>query len=245
MLFKGVPQATSYEGAELDLPAALVADFQNPHDSRAVAVWVGGQHVGFLAREYAAVWAPRVASLAERGEYFEFPARTWASVRRDRTSARVSVWASDPALMRPCNSFPSEPFTVLPRGSAVQVTREEDHMDVLTKYATVEGTPLIATLHNVKEVRPRSTVDAIEVRLDGQRVGILSPTQTANVGPLVQYLEERHRVPVARAVAKGNALKIDVVLYVQKAQEVDESWLEGIGPVASTPSPSEPPSIDD
>jgi hypothetical protein len=78
---------------------------------------------------------------------------------------------------------------------------------------------------------------AVEVRLDGARVGVLSSTQAANMLPLIKHVEERDLVPVARAVLQGNELKADVVLSVAKAQDVDPAWLITLGPPAVKPPP--------
>jgi very-short-patch-repair endonuclease len=40
------------------LPAALYPEPDNPHDSNAVAVIIGGRRVGYLTRDYARLWQP-------------------------------------------------------------------------------------------------------------------------------------------------------------------------------------------
>lgn len=57
----------------------------------------------------------------------------------------------------------------LPRGTAVQPTREEEHMEVLTRYVADQERHPALTLHLVEEARTqRSTpYEAVEVRLMG------------------------------------------------------------------------------
>lgn len=57
-LFQGIPGFHTFSGAELRVPTALGADFGNPYDSNAIAIWVGGRHVGYLERALATRSAP-------------------------------------------------------------------------------------------------------------------------------------------------------------------------------------------
>lgn len=228
-LFKGIPHSRP-EGAVLNLPAALSDDSGNPYDSSAVAVWMNGHHVGYMPRELAAVWSPTVRQLARDGRHLVVPARAWASSARGTMNARVTLHLPPANGLAPANALPAEPHVVLPAGSSIQVTREEDHMDVLTRHIHHGEVPIAATLHAIHEIRPRSSVETVEVRISGERIGILSPTQSANLLPLVKHVEARGLLPVTRATVKGNQLKADVTLRVQKAQEIDPAWLDTLGP---------------
>jgi hypothetical protein len=68
-------------------------------------------------------------------------------------------------------------------------------MDVLRPLLDAHGhdVPIAATLHCVTQARARSTLDVVEVRIDGRRVGILSPTQSGNSVSL--FAISRSRVP--------------------------------------------------
>lgn len=85
-----------------------------------------------------------------------------------------------------------------------------------------------ASLRSVTEQRPRSTVDLVAVDIDGQQVGVLSTTQTANFLPLVKRAEAEGRQLFCRASLRGNTLKADVALHARKAHELDESELQTI-----------------
>lgn len=82
-----------------------------------------------------------------------------------------------------------------------------------------------ASLRSITEERPRSSVDLVAVDIDGQQVGVLSTTQTANFMPLVRRAEAEGRQIFCRASLRGNTLKADEALHARKAHELDEAEL--------------------
>jgi hypothetical protein len=152
--------------------AAIVPDPDNKFDSNAVAVWVEGKHlVGHLPRDFAAQYAPRLGTL-DRGAFLQVPARVWIGNRTDwdeRTGAEtqgvrgsVSVRLPEPDGIVAFNDLPDEPHAVLPWGRAVQITAEEQCMDVLRTF-TLGSDPrhVAASLHVIEE--PRRTGDPVRV----------------------------------------------------------------------------------
>lgn len=199
--------ALSPEGAELRHPAALVPDPTNPYDSRAVAVYVQGYHVGYMERSDAARYQQVIAGMNAGGVQTMVRSRQWVRAKGHDLWARVTIWLPEPDAFAPANPL------LLPTGTAVQATREDEHLDVLAPFlAGSSRVPVAATLHEVTEQRPRSTVQVVEVRIDGQRVGVLSPTQTSNLLALVRLADRDSRTATARAVVRGNSLKADVTL---------------------------------
>lgn len=233
------------DGVETDAPAELSDDSANPYDRNAVAVWVRHAHVGYLDREHAAVWHPLVAEMAARAQHLVVPARTWAVSRDGRIHARVTITLPNPAWIDPYNGLPEADHVVLPIGAAIQVTKEDEHIDVLARYAATDGRPVAVTLHPIHEMRPRSCYETVEVQIDRERVGVLSATQAANLLPLVKHVTERGKMAVARGLVSGNSIKAEVVLYVAKAAEVDQAWLDALGPVAPRTAEYEPRPHDD
>lgn len=221
--------ALSPAGAEQQHDAALVPDPGNPHDRHAVAVYVEGLHVGYMERADAARYHGAVAALQARGIQTTVRSRQWVRAAGHELWARVTIWLPDPEGFAPANAVPDDAL-VLPTGTAVQATQEEAHIDILAPLvARTTRVPVAATLHAVTESRPRSTIDLVEVRLDGRRVGVLTPTQTSNIMPLVHLANRCSRTATARAVVHGNSLKADVTLYVSKAQDVDPKWIAAVG----------------
>lgn len=244
-LFQGIP-IDGPDGAELHLPACLVPDPSNPHDRNAVAVFVRGLHLGYMERDDAAQYFSAVNAVAERGEQLEVESRQWARFDRYRaeTFARVTLQLPPPSELSPVNEIPDR-AVVLPSGSTIQVTREDEHMEAIRPWLRdgVEAIPVAVTLTPIKDVRPRSVVDAIQVEIDGEPVGVLTPVSTANLMPLVAHVIDNGGVPVCRASLRGNALKADISLHVAKAQDVDAGWIESIGKIrvkAEPESPSRP-----
>src|SRR5262249_44721657 len=107
-----------------------------------------------------------------------------------------------------------------------QVAGEEQHMDVLVPI--VSGQHQIAaftTLHPIVEQKARSTRELIEVRLDGSRVGQLTPTMSDQLLPAVRRATALGVQLVSRARVQGNPLKVDVTLYPMRAGDLPDSWL--------------------
>jgi hypothetical protein len=220
--------------------AAIVPDPDNKFDANAVAVWVEGRHlVGHLPRNVAAEYAPKLEAL-DRGTYLQVPARVWVgrddwdretgAPKQAGVRGSVSVRLPEPDGISPFNDLPDEPHSVLPWGRAIQITGEELHMDVLRTFALgTDPRHVAATLHLIEE--PRKTGDAVrlvEVRLDDERVGVMSKAISEQVEDLVAFVAGKNRVPVARAIVKGSDLRAEVTVHVARTSEVPHKWLDGV-----------------
>ena len=228
-------------GIELtETRAAIVRDPENPYDSNAVAVWIDGRyHVGHLPRDLASQYSNRLERL-DRGTYLQVPARVWIGPRYERderTGAEVkrimgtvTVRLPEPDGIVPYNDLPDEPCAVLPWGRAVQVTGEEHHMDALRAFALGSAPRHVAaTLHVIEE--PRRTGDParlVEVRLDGERVGVMSKAISDQIHDLVTYVASKGKAPVARAIIRGSDLRADVAVNVARTSEVPQKWLDKV-----------------
>ncbi|HEY3534959.1 MAG TPA: HIRAN domain-containing protein [Pedococcus sp.] len=212
------------------LPASVVADPGNPYDPTAVAVWVEDQHVGFLPRDDAAAYFPALADLAERGEHLRVEARVWAMENGRDIRGSVTVVLPPPDGVQSFNEPPEEPYQVLPHGAAMQVTCEDQHMDVLGPYVSDRDRHVAVSLHAVEiQKTPRSApYRAVEVRLGGQRVGELTKAMSEKVIDVVDFIDAKGRTSVCRAVLKGSPLRAELTLQVAKAHEVTRRWLDAI-----------------
>lgn len=222
------------DGAERrDAQVALVPDPANPHDDNAVAVFMDNHHVGYLPREHAAAFHPQLRQLQQQGRYLTTTGRIWGKLldksysESARVVCRADVDLPPPELLTPDNNLPVGPHAVLPGRHTVQVTKEEDHQDVLARYVSPKpGTPVAVELRPVTEQRARTEARVVQVELDGERVGILSPVQTKNLMPIVEHLEASGLRCMARAVVVGSSLHAEVVLYTVKASDDIDSWLD-------------------
>jgi hypothetical protein len=223
-------------GTELTgLPAAVVADPGNPHDANAVAVWVQGELVGFLPRDIAASYHPALADLAERGEYLGVEARVWVSTDGGEVRGSATLVLPPPEGVQSFNEPPEEPHQVLPLGGAIQVTGEDQHMDVLGQYVADRDRYVAVTLHGLDvQKTPRSSpYRCVEVRLDGKRVGELTKAMSEKIIDVVDHVEQKGRLPLCRAVLRGSPLRAELTLQVAKAHEVTRRWLDDVEPVTA------------
>ena len=217
----------SESGTEIRLPAVLVPDAANPHDDKAVAVFVDGLHVGYMERPDAKKYHRHISDLP--GGELVATSRQWLRASADDTWARVTVSLPLPEHLLCPNPFGPECVS-LPPGATIQVTKEEDYMEHLVCLLDRYGneTVVAASLRSVIEQRARSTVDLVAVDIDGQQVGVLTTTQTANFLPLVKRAEAEGRQIFCRASLRGNTLKADVALHARKAHEFDETELRSL-----------------
>lgn len=135
----------------------LVPEPQNKHDRNAVAVVCRGIPVGYLPRADASRYAARIGELAGRGLALHVRARVWlgrrpygttppATTRPGRTQVRLAL--PEAHLLGPVNAPPTEPYAILPYGSAIQVNGEENHREAIAPFLARDGDCwVIATLH--------------------------------------------------------------------------------------------------
>lgn len=228
-IFAEMPKDGSF--SNFDRTAALYPDPANPHSrGNAVTVWVDGHHAGFLADSNSGRYAPLLKSLAEQGTYIEVGARVSGRYdqRRRRWIAEVGIDLPEPNQILPVNQMPTGEHVLLPAGRKIQVTEEARHMDVLGPLTGEGDVPYAATLHVIEEVRPRSSFTTVEVRIDGQSVGILSKISAEKLLPLVELIEGRGLVAAVRASLKGNSLSAEVTLNVITSAEADPHWIREI-----------------
>ncbi|MDY7091060.1 MAG: HIRAN domain-containing protein [Actinomycetota bacterium] len=219
-------------GSETSAPATLTPEPGNRHDRNAVGVWIRGKLVGYLPREEAARYSPILTELTSRGWAPQVNARVWGEEwdeyegRRATFRGSVQLDLAEPHLIVPANMPPSGQHRELPRGTAIQVTGEEKHLAELTPYLRPEGECWVhVTLHDIVEQTARTSKTLVEVRLDGVRVGQLSPKMSGDLLPAIHHLSAQGIVTVARAIVKGNRIKAEVVLYAARAHELPDSWL--------------------
>lgn len=245
-LFRGkVPD----DGATLDIVAQLVPEPTNRHDRNAVKVMIASSHVGYLPKEVAGDYLPVLRELLAAGYAPQCGAqiRAWPEVgysydgrggvqqRRSGISSSVRLDLAEPHMLVPLNAAPVRAHAMLPIGNAVQVTGEENHTGTLRAWTRPSGEGWVhVTLHKVTEQLARSTRDVVEVRLDGEPVGQLTPKMSGEYSPAIDLLNESGVLTVARAVVKGNVLKVDVVLYAAKAGQLGDEWIRAA--VSAAPS---------
>lgn len=151
--------------------------------------------------------------------------RTYVDWENDRQfHGHVSL--PDPDLCVPLNDPPSEGWALLPWGSAIQVTKESDHLDVLLDFVPPTGNgQILVTLH-LFGAGARTKYDGVEVRLGGERIGELTKASSQKFAAAVRHFDGLGLTTVARAHIKGSSLSAEVTLKAAKAHELTESDLD-------------------
>jgi Protein of unknown function (DUF2510)/HIRAN domain len=238
----------SESGTEVWVPAQLRPEPDNRHDRNAVAVVCRDRVVGYLPKEDAVRYSTPLQQLVAGGFAPTTKARVWVGrrpswdERRGSTVvASVQVCLPEPHMLTPVNAAPAETHVLLPHGAAIQVSGEEKHLSALVPHLRAEREAWVhATLHPLDETSGRTSKTVVEVRVDGERVGQLTPRMSGELLPVVAHLADRGTTTAVRAIVKGNRLKADVVLHCARAGELSDDWFGESGTSAS-PTPPEPP----
>lgn len=215
-----------------DLIASLVPEPTNPHDTNAVMVQINGQHVGYLEKEVAARYVSVIRDVWNSGHVATTGARIWASARESWDSsrklkyvARVSIALNEPHLVLPMNEPPGGAYSILPWGPALQLTGEEQHQDVLSEYITDVGDGIaLGTLAVIEGGTARAPKMLIEIRLDGERVGQLTPASSQHFIPTARHLESQGQQAAAWIRVKGSAIAAQATIQAAKAHELPADW---------------------
>lgn len=218
----------------------LVPEPRNRHDPHAVAVQIAGQTVGYLAREIAADYSRVLQQLDAQGFVAQVQARIWTRdydeyevdrrgnyAQSTRFGAGIKLDLGEPHLLVPGNMPPAGAHELLAVGGAIQVTGEEDHADVLAGYCGPAGEQWVyATLHEVTQQLARSTRTVVEVRLDSERVGQLTPKMSGDLLAAIRHINELGGAAACRALVKGNRAAAQVTLYVRRSHELEDAWFD-------------------
>lgn len=239
-----LPNPLPPDGAEALVPVTVVHDPSNKYDSNAVEIRASSGVIGFLAREDAKRYAPALDAIQAEGLNAATMARVWGMNREDWDSRGKKFFGSvridlpEPHLLRPVNQAPDVPHQLLPMGSAIQVTGEENYREATSRYLTPHGECWVhATLHEAVDESGRTPKPFVEVKIDDQTVGRLTPKMSGDLEPAIRFLRERGHACAVRAIVKGNQLKAEVVLYTKRAHELDQAWFDSLPQTTGRPSP--------
>lgn len=226
-------------GHDLDKTARLVPEPRNPHDANAVAVVVDNVLVGYLARDEAAKYQRVLLDLNRAGlDATVLPCpSTWLRVRGDRLrptrpagdqhhlSGAARIVLDEWYRCRPVNAAPAN-HALLPVGAALQVQKEEDHQDVLRRYLNANGECwAYATLHVIEGGTPKVPKQVVELRIDGARVGQLTPASSAHYVATIDALRAVGKTTAGQVIVKGNTIKVEVVLFAARAHDLGDAWV--------------------
>ncbi|MCX2933572.1 DUF2510 domain-containing protein [Mycobacterium sp. CVI_P3] len=235
-----LPKDWSRDGFEFRRSFELIPETDNTHDSWAISVRADGRTVGYLSREDCRAWADAIRRVVASGYVPVVPGRVYAfdalrwedwDGRHDppkEFAAKVQLKLGDPQSSLPLNDPPSSPYTIIPRSTIVQVTKEDEHSDALLKYVPDCGYGMLfVTLHEFVAAGSTSTKSVVEVRIDDERIGQLTPQMSQRFLPMIRHLESRGLVTACWGDIKGSAVAAEVRIDGIKANEADAAVLDG------------------
>ncbi|MWV50475.1 DUF2510 domain-containing protein [Rathayibacter sp. VKM Ac-2803] len=205
------------EVVEESLEVELVPEPDHPTGAPAISVRARGRVIGYLPDAIA--YRPAIDRIVASGVVPVTGARL--RVERGEQGLRASLRLALPApdLVVPVNQPPTSRYSVLPWGRGLQVQREDEHFAQLT--GIVEGRALVlVTLHLLPS-------ELIEVRLNGARVGELSPGTSPHFAPTVRHLEGLGLTATAYAALRSSPLKAELTLQAARASELPAHWVDG------------------
>jgi hypothetical protein len=205
----------------------------------------GGRTLGYLDADDAPAWAGVVRRIIASGFVPATASRIWASEYDGwdgvEFRAGVSIALGKPTEALPLNDPPSVPFTMLPRSSLVQVTKEDEHFGALLKFVPDGGYgTLFVTLH--EQPSGSRTKPYVEVRIDDECVGQLTPQMGQRFLPMIRHLQDRGLRTACWGDITGSAVAAEVRLDAIKANQASPSVLDG-APVTVPPLLPESPDV--
>ena len=237
-----LPAVMDPDGEDVAVQVAVRHDTNNRYDKNAIEIRASTGVLGHLAREAAEGYCAVLDELHSKNMTCSVTARVWGRENHQFQDEKArfvgSVWLELPAphMILAANQPPDVAHELLPIGKGIQVTGEDKNMSAITPFLTAAGECWVyATLHSTTEKTVRSQKELVEVQIDGQTVGRLSPKMSTDMLPVINFLSERGKTTTVRAIVKGTALKADVVVYVQRAAELLAGWSGQAGTVQPPP----------
>lgn len=236
-----LPDGWSGGAVEVRRNFELIPEPANVHDRWAISVRADGRTVGYLPREDCQEWANVVRRVIASGYVPVVPGRIYAfdAVRWEdwdgesdppkELAAKVQLKLGDPHSALPLNEPPLVPYTIVPRSAIVQVTKEDEHAEALVKFVPAGGYGvLFVTLHEDTARSSAAAKPVVEVRIDDERIGQLTPQMSQRFLPMIRHLQSRGLVTACWGDIKGSTIAAEVRIDGIKANEADDVVLNGI-----------------
>jgi len=187
--------------------------------------------IGYLPADTAEQWAGVVRRVVASGYIPTTASRIWASEYDGwdgiEFNADVRLAIDTPSTALPMNDPPIAPYAMLPRSGIVQVTKEDEHFDVLMKHVPEDGYGLLfATLHEKVPTTGRAKPH-VEVRIDDERIGQLAPQMSQRFLPMIRHLAGRHLTVACWSDITGSSVAAEVRIDAIKANEATVEILDG------------------
>lgn len=230
-----------HSGADLDTTAQLIPEPTNPFDANAIGCWVQGRLIGYLPRDEAARYAAPLAQFVRSGHLPTTNVHIWArefddydydngretNKKRYFTSARVGL--AEPELLGPVNLAPPKPRAELPDGGAAKVTGTQGNLQHLLAVLASRPTAwAYGVLEPTTITGPRSAKTVVQVLINGQTAGTLSPQMSTTYLPIVEPLTDAGCRATVRVLLKGSPVSVAATVYAARAHEIPHDWFESL-----------------
>jgi hypothetical protein len=217
-------------GQELRPEVQLIPEPDGSRGRWAVSVRSEGRTLGYIGADDAPAWAGVIRRVLASGFIPTTASRIWANEYDGwdgvefNASVRIALGKPNEAL--PVNDPPAMPFTMLPRSSIVQVTKEDEHFGALLKFVPKGGYgTLFVTLH--EEAPEGRAKPHVVVRIDDDRIGQLTPQMSQRFLPMIRHLQNRGLLTACWADITGSTVAAEGRIDGIKANEATPVVLDG------------------
>ena len=141
--------------------------------------------------------------------------------------ATIRLSLNDPLEALPFNAPPADPYTMVPQGSFVKLTKTDGYLPDLLRLVPLgkRGTGF-ATLHEFP-ARGGDGKTVVEVRINDRPVGQLTAQMSARYLPMIEHLRDRGLVSTCKIDITASSVAAEVRINAARANEVDEKFLDG------------------
>jgi hypothetical protein len=225
------PTDWSDENRQIELDVALAPEPNGDRGEWAISVRAEGRTIGYIDESDSRKWAGVIRRIVASGFIPITSGRIWGYEYDGwdgiEFNANVRIALGNPSEALPLNEPPAVPYTMLPRSSIVQVTKEAEHADAVLKFVPKGGYGvLFVTLHECVPSQGRAKPH-VEVRIDGERVGQLTPQMSQRFLPMIKHLDSRGLVTACWGDITGSAVAAEVRIDGVKANEATTEVLDG------------------
>lgn len=118
------------------------------------------------------------------------------------------------------------------------IRRSENHLDVLAPLVSEHGEARVYTTFHLMTVESgRTQKNVVELRIDDQPIGQLTPATSSHYAPTIEHLALADQLVAAKTLLKGNPIQVEAVLHAARSHELDAAWLAPGGSQQDSPPP--------
>lgn len=139
---------------------------------------------------------------------------------------KIELYLDDFNYLVPLNDPPVEGWTLLPIGTSLQVTKENEHYDHLLDYVPESGEGLLLVSLHIIEGGVKTKFEQVEVRLDEEPIGVLTKQSSARFVDAIKHFDAIGLTTVAYGKIKGSSLAAEVTIHALRSNELSNDDLD-------------------